>query len=262
MRPAPKFDPLYRGSSRLQGKSVLITGGDSGIGRACAALFAREGADVAIVYLSEDGDAETTAKIVESEGGRALTLRGDIRSKKRCQEIVDATVSAFGRIDVLINNAAEQHSGEFLEISDDQLAGTFSTNVFGYFYTTQAALPNIPAGGAIINTASVTAFRGSERLIDYAATRGAIVAFTRSLAKYCLPKRVRVNCVAPGPVWTPLIPASFSAEEVAEFGSDAPLGRAGEPYEIAPCYLFLACGDSSYMTGQTLHPNGGEIVGA
>lgn len=262
MRPQPRYEPRFPGAGRLAGKVAVITGGDSGIGRACAALFAREGADVAIVYLNEDADAAETKGIVEAEGRSALLLRGDVGDKSFCETTVRDVIKAFGRIDVLVNNAAEQHVGDLLDISEEQLSRTFRTNVFGYFFMTQAALPHVPKGGAIVNTTSVTAFRGSEHLIDYSATRGAVLAFTRSLAKSCIAKGVRVNAVAPGPIWTPLIPASMSADEVATFGADSPMGRAGEPNEVAACHLFLACDDSSFMTGQTLHPNGGEIIGS
>jgi NAD(P)-dependent dehydrogenase (short-subunit alcohol dehydrogenase family) len=262
MTPSPRYEPRYPGSGRLDGKAALITGGDSGIGRACAVLFAREGADVAIAYLNEDDDAKETKRLVEREGRQAILLRGDVASAAFCADAVAETVKAFGRLDILINNAAEQHAADFSEISESQLRRTFETNVYGYFNMSQAALPHLPRGGAIVNTTSVTAFRGSKRLVDYSATRGAVLALTRSLSQHCLKLGVRVNAVAPGPVWTPLIPASFDAEKVKTFGSDSPMGRAGEPNEIAPCHLFLACADSSYMTGQTLHPNGGEIVGA
>lgn len=262
MRPKPKYEPRFRGSGRLEGKAALISGGDSGIGRACSVLFAREGADIAIIYLNEDGDARETKRLVENERRSAILIRGDVGDAEFCANAVDTSLKAFGRIDVLINNAAEQHVADFEEISAEQLRRTFQTNVFGCFYLTQAALPHLKKGAAIVNTTSVTAFRGSDKLIDYSATRGAIVAFTRALSQYCAPRGIRVNAVAPGPIWTPLIPASFEAKDVAKFGLEQPLGRPGEPNEVASCHLFLACEDSSYMTGQTLHPNGGEIVGA
>ena len=261
MFPAPLYQPRFAGSGRLKDKVAIISGGDSGIGRACSVLFAREGANVAIIYLEEDNDAEDTAELVATEGREAILLRGDIGDKAFCEEAVAETLARFGRIDVLVNNAAEQHPQEDLGgISENQLRRTFETNVFGYFYLTQAALPHLEAGASIVNTTSVTAYRGSPDLIDYSATRGAIVAFTRSLSQALAEKQIRVNAVAPGPIWTPLIPASFDAEKVGEFGTKQPLGRLGQPNEVAPCHLFLACDDSSYMTGQVLHPNGGEIV--
>jgi len=262
MEPAPDVAPRYPGAGRLDRKVALISGGDSGIGRACAVLFAREGADIAFVYLEEDKDAEETIRLVEREGGKALALAGDIADPEFCKKAVSNTLDAFGQLDVLVNNAAEQHpTDDFEAVGADQIKRTFETNVFGYFYLTQAALPHLKDGASIINTTSITAYRGSHHLIDYSATRGAIVAFTRSLAQYGAPRNIRVNAVAPGPIWTPLIPASFSAEKVADFGADQPLGRVGQPNEVASCHLFLACQDSSYMTGQVLHPNGGEIVG-
>ena len=262
MFPAPLYQPRFAGSRRLEGKVAIISGGDSGIGRACSVLFAREGANVAIIYLEEDSDAEETAELVEAEGSEAVLLRGDIGDKNFCEEAVSETLARFGRIDVLVNNAAEQHPQEDITgISQEQLERTFKTNVFGYFYLTQAVLPHLDAGSSIVNTTSVTAYRGSPELIDYSATRGAIVAFTRSLSQALAERQIRVNAVAPGPIWTPLIPASFDAEKVGEFGTKQPLGRPGQPNEVAPCHLFLVCEDSSYMTGQVLHPNGGEIVG-
>ena len=262
MIPSPDYCPRYPGSGRLKDKTALITGGDSGIGRAISILFAREGAKVAIIYLEEDTDAEETLEGIEQEGGECLLLRGDAGDPDFCNEAVAKTVNAFGRLDIVVNNAAEQHpTDEFESITPEQIRRTFQTNIFSYFYLTQSALAHLKTGSAIINTTSVTAYRGSKHLIGYSATKGAIVAFTRSLAQYCAPKQIRVNAVAPGPIWTPLIPTSFDAEKVEDFGADQPLGRAGEPNEVASCYLFLACEDSSYMTGQVLHPNGGEIVG-
>lgn len=262
MDPAPDYKPRFPGSGRLQGKTVIITGGDSGIGRACSVLFAREGANVAIVYLEEDQDAEETRGLVEEEGGEALLIKGDIGLPSFCEDAVERVLRAFGGIDVLVNNAARQYPrDELADISPGQLKTTFRTNVFGYFHMTQAVLPHLKRGAAIVNTSSVTAYRGSPHLIDYSATRGAIVAFTRSMADSLATKGIRVNAVAPGPVWTPLIPASFSRKKVKDFGADQPLGRAGQPNEVASCHLFLACADSSYMTGQVLHPNGGEVVG-
>ena len=262
MRPQPQSkNPNYRGSGKLQGKVALITGGDSGIGRAVAIAYAREGADVAIAYFNEHDDAEETAKLVKAEGRRCLTVAGDIGDEQFCRDLVAQTVKEFDRLDILVNNAAEQHPQTSLEdISAEQLERTFRTNIFSYFYVTKAVLKHLPEGGAIINTSSVTAYRGSHHLIDYAATKGAIVSFTRSLAQSLAEKGIRVNGVAPGPIWTPLIPASFPADKVETFGSDVPLGRAGQPEEVAPSYVFLAADDSSYMTGQFLHPNGGEII--
>jgi NAD(P)-dependent dehydrogenase (short-subunit alcohol dehydrogenase family) len=262
MRPQPKsVNPQYRGSGKLRGKVTLITGGDSGIGRAVAVAFAREGADVAVLYYDEHGDAEETKRMVEAEGRRCLIIAGDVGSESFCQEAVEQVVAAFDRLDTVVNNAAEQHPQDSLEkISAEQLERTFRTNIFSYFYITKAALKYLKEGSTIINSSSVTAYRGSHHLIDYAATKGAIVAFTRSLAQSLAEKGIRVNGVAPGPIWTPLIPASFPAEHVETFGSDVPLGRAGQPEEVAPSYVFLAADDSSYMTGQFLHPNGGEII--
>ena len=263
MRPKPDYEPRFPGSGRLDGKVALITGGDSGIGRAVAVLFAREGADVAIVYLEEHEDAKETAAAVEKEGGRCLTIAGDIGEESFCREAVKKTVERFGHLDVLVNNAAEQHEQESLEgISAEQLERTFRTNVFGYFFMTKAALPHLKEGAAIVNTTSVTAYQGSPQLVDYAATRGAIVAFTRSMSEQLIERGIRVNAVAPGPIWTPLIPASFDEERTAKHGGSVPMKRAGEPNEVATCHLFLACADASYMSGQVLHPNGGKVVGS
>jgi len=262
MYPEPQYMPRHAGSGRLQGKVALITGGDSGIGRATAVLFAREGADIAVLYLEENEDARKTRSLVEEEGVRCLTIAGDAGDKSYCERAVGRVVKDFGKIDVLVNDCAEQHGQDALEaITREQLERTFRTNIFSYFYITQAALAHMAEGSAIVNVTSVTAYRGSPHLIDYSATKGAIVAFTRSLAKSLAERKIRVNGVAPGPIWTPLIPASFSAEEVSKFGQNSLLGRAGQPNEVAPSLLFLACDDSSYMTGQVLHPNGGEIVG-
>lgn len=262
MDPAPDYMPRYPGSGRLSGKAALITGGDSGIGRATAVLFAREGADVALVYLDEDEDARRTAELVEDEGRRALLLPGDVGSKDFCRDAVDRTLAEFGRLDVLVNNAAEQHAREDVtDISEEQLVRTFRTNIGGHFFMVQAALPHLKEGASIICTTSVTAYRGQDLLIDYASTKGAILAFVRALSGKLAPQRIRVNGVAPGPIWTPLIPASFPPEKVETFGQSAPLGRPGQPNEVAPAMLFLACEDGSYMTGQVLHPNGGDLIG-
>ncbi|KAB0269727.1 SDR family oxidoreductase [Microvirga brassicacearum] len=259
MNPKPDFEPRYPGSGRMRGKVALITGGDSGIGRAIAVLFAREGADIAIVYLDENQDARETKRLVESEGSACIIIPGDIGDAAFARRAVEQTLAAFGRIDTLINNAAEQHpQHEIADITPDQLERTFRTNIFGLFFTTQAALPHLGRGSTIINTTSVTAYRGSPDLLDYSATKGAIVAFTRSLAKKLADQGIRVNGVAPGPIWTPLIPSTFPAEKVAKFGADTPLKRPGQPNEVASCFLFLACEDSSYMTGSVLHPNGGD----
>ncbi len=263
MEPKPQSNaPWYRGSGKLEDKVALITGGDSGIGRSVAVLFAREGADVVIVYLDEHEDAEEAKQMVENEGRRCLTIAGDVGQKAFCRGAVERTIEEFGKLDVLVNNAAVQYVQESIEdISEEQLEKTFRTNIFAYFFLTQAAVPHLKEGSSIINTTSITAFRGMPVLLDYASTKGAILAFTRSLAQNLAEKNIRVNAVAPGPIWTPLIPASFSAEDVAEFGKSQPLGRVGQPEEVAPSYVFLAAQDASYITGQTIHPNGGEMVG-
>jgi NAD(P)-dependent dehydrogenase (short-subunit alcohol dehydrogenase family) len=262
MDPLPEyFKEGYRGSDLLKDKTAIITGGDSGIGRAVAILFAEEGADVVISYLDEDQDAKLTQSEVEKRGRKALLIKGDISESEHCKTIVNKTLKEFGKIDILVNNAAIQFPKENLsEISDEQLQKTFAVNIFSYFYLSREALPHLAAGSTIINSSSVTAYRGSDHLLDYSATKGAIVSFTRSLSENLAPKGIRVNGVAPGPIWTPLIPASFPKEKVKGFGQDVPLERAGEPSEIAPCYVFLASHLSSYMTGQFLHPNGGEII--
>ena len=261
MVPRPEFAPRFPGAGKLEGQVALISGGDSGIGRAVAVAMAREGADVAIVYLDEDDDAQETARLVEAEGRRALQIAGDIGSQKFCKDAVSQTVEELGGLDILVNNAAEQHTVESLEeLSESQLEKTFRTNVFGFFHMTKAALPHLKRGASIINTTSITAFRGHETLLDYSATKGAIVAFTRSLSQVLMDKGIRVNAVAPGPIWTPLIPASFDPEKVHEHGASAPMQRAGQPNEVAPSYVFLASADGSYMSGQVLHPNGGSIV--
>jgi NAD(P)-dependent dehydrogenase (short-subunit alcohol dehydrogenase family) len=262
MTPQPRAeDTRYRGSDKLRGKVALITGGDSGIGRATAILFAKEGADVAIVYLNEHQDAEETRRQVEQEGRRCLTIAGDVGDEGFCRQSVQRTLDEFGHLEILVNNAAEQHPQESIEdISAEQLERTFRTNIFAYFFLVKAALPHLKEGSAIINTTSVTAYKGSPQLLDYSATKGAIVAFTRSLSQALVEKGIRVNGVAPGPIWTPLIPATFDEEKVAQFGADVPMKRPGQPEEVAHCYVFLASDDSSYMAGQILHPNGGTVV--
>lgn len=262
MTPRPRAeDPSQRGSGKLDGRVAVITGGDSGIGRAVAIAFAKEGADVSVMYLDEHQDAEETRRLVEEKGRRCLLIAGDVGDEGFCRQAVERTVRELGRLDVVVNNAAEQHEQQSLEdISREQLERTFRTNIFGYFFLTKAALRHLGEGSAIVNTTSVTAYRGSGHLIDYASTKGAIVAFTRSLAQNLAERKIRVNAVAPGPIWTPLIPASFPPDKVESFGKDVPLGRPGQPEEVAPCYVFLASDDASYMTGQVLHPNGGEVV--
>jgi len=261
MHPRPDYEPRYPGSGRLEGKVAIITGGDSGIGRAVAVLFAREGADIGILYLDEHEDAKVTQALVEREGRSCLAIPGDVTSPDWCSSVVRQIVDRFGRLDILVNNAAEQFPQKDIDaISPEQLDRTFRTNIFGYFYMTKAAMPHLKDGAAIINTTSVTAYRGSPDLLDYSATKGAIVAFTRSLAKKVVDQGIRVNGVAPGPIWTPLIPATFDAEKVASFGGDTPMKRPGQPNEVASCYLFLACADASYITGSVLHPNGGDAT--
>jgi NAD(P)-dependent dehydrogenase (short-subunit alcohol dehydrogenase family) len=262
MRPRPHAEnPGTPGVGKLDGKVALITGGDSGIGRAVALAFAREGADVAIVYRNEHADARQAVRLVAEHGRRAIRIAGDVGQEAFCRRAVRLTIRNLGRLDVLVNNAGEQHPQSRLQdITASQLERTFRTNIFSFFFLTKAALRHLRRGSAIINTASVTAYRGSPYLLDYAATKGAIVSFTRSLSQSLASRGIRVNAVAPGPIWTPLIPASFPPRKVATFGSDVPLGRAGEPSEVAPCYMLLASDDGSYMTGQVLHPNGGEIV--
>ena len=261
MDPKPVSTKPQPGSGKLQNKIAFITGGDSGIGRAVALLFAKEGANIAIAYLSEHADAEETQRLVNAEGRECILLPGDLSKEINCRRAVAKAIKKFGRIDVLVNNAAVHWEQKKLEdISSDQLIKTFATNIYSYFWVTQAALPYIKQGGCIINTTSVTAYRGSPALIDYASTKGAIVSFTRSLASNLSQQKIRVNGVAPGPVWTPLITSTFKPDKVSNFGSDVPMARAGEPAEIAPCYLFLASDDASYITGQVVHPNGGEIV--
>ena len=263
MRPEPVFDyPDQRGSGKLQNKIALITGGDSGIGKAVAVLFAKEGADIAIAYLKEHEDAKETKKIIEERYGRkCLLLPGDLANEKTCASIINKTIKSFKSLDILVNNAALHYENKTLDqLTSRELRRTFEVNIFSYFWVTKAAVKHMKEGSCIINTSSVTAYRGSGSLMDYASTKGAIVAFTRSLSANLADKGIRVNGVAPGPIWTPLIPSSFPAKKAAQHGSDVPMKRAGEPVEVAPCYLFLASRDSSYMTGQFLHPNGGEIV--
>lgn len=262
MHPRPKHsDNKQSGSQKLLDKVALITGGDSGIGRAVAILFAKEGADIAVVYFDEHKDAKETQKLVEKEGRQCLLISGDVADEKFCKKSVDQTVKTFGKLDILVNNAAVQFpQNDIQKITSDQLIRTFEVNIFSYFYMAKAAIKHMKKGGIIINTTSVTAFRGSEKLIDYSSTKGAIVAFTRSLSLSLIKKNIRVNGVAPGPVWTPLIPASFGKDKVKSFGGNVPMERPGEPEEIAPSYLFLASDDASYFSGQILHPNGGEII--
>lgn len=260
--PKPEWQPRYPGSGRLAGKVAIITGADSGIGRAVAALYAREGANIAIVYLLEDDDALETQRIVQAEGGKAITVRADVGVTKMCERIVTETIDAFGRIDILVNNAGEQHPDkDITDITEEQLRRTFQTNIFGMFFLTQAVRPHLKSGSVIVNCTSVTMYQGSAELLDYSSTKGAITAFTRSLSENLVGKGIRVNAVAPGPIWTPLNPCGgASPEKIEHFGEDTPMGRPGQPNEVAPAFLFLACEDSSYMSGQVLHPNGGIIV--
>jgi NAD(P)-dependent dehydrogenase (short-subunit alcohol dehydrogenase family) len=262
MRPQPKTGGSdYVGSGKLRDKIALITGGDSGIGRAVAVLYAKEGADVAIVYLNEHKDARETKRLVEAQGRKCVLIAGNIGRESFCRSAVAETKRELGPVNILVNNAAEQHPQESItKITERQLERTFRTNIFSMFFLTKAVMPHFKKGGVIINCASVTAYQGSPELLDYSATKGAIVAFTRSLSQALAEKQIRVNAVAPGPIWTPLIPSTFPAKEVATFGSDTPLGRAGEPEEVATSFVFLASEDSSYMTGQVLHPNGGRVV--
>lgn len=262
MTPQPQADdPRHHGSGKLMGKVAIITGGDSGIGRAVAIAFAKEGADSAIVYLNEHQDADETKRLVEEQGRRCLSIAGDVGDEAFCRQAVRQAVEALGQLDILVNNAAEQHPQKSIEdITAEQLERTFRTNIFGQFFMTKAALPHLKEGSAIVNTASVTAYKGSPELLDYSSTKGAIVAFTRSLSQALAEKKIRVNGVAPGPIWTPLIPSTFPPDKVEKFGQDTPLKRPGQPEEVASCYVFLASEDASYMTGQILHPNGGEVV--
>ncbi len=264
MHPEPEIIRKgYKGSEKLKGKVALITGGDSGIGRSVAVHFAKEGARVAIAYLDEDKDALETKKMVEKAGSECLILEGDLKEEKFCKKIVQDTIKKFGQLNILVNNAAMQFPKEEPEeVTSEQVRTTFETNIFPYFFTATQALKNMKEGDTIINTTSVTAYRGSSHLLDYSSTKGAITSFTRSLSKMLAERKIRVNGVAPGPIWTPLIPASFDADHVSEFGKKVPLGRAGQPSEVGPAYVFLASEDSSYITGQIIHVNGGEIVGA
>jgi NAD(P)-dependent dehydrogenase (short-subunit alcohol dehydrogenase family) len=262
MKPRPRADDeKHLGSEKLLDKVAIVTGGDSGIGRAVAIAFAKEGADLAIVYLEERKDANETKRLVKEKGRKCVLISGDVGQEEFCRKAVEQTVKELGKIDILVNNAAEQHPQESIEkITEKQLERTFRTNIFSFFFMTKAAIKHLGEGAAIINTTSVTAYKGSAHLLDYSSTKGAITAFTRSLSQALADKGIRVNGVAPGPIWTPLIPSTFPSKEVETFGSDVPLGRPGQPEEIAPSFVFLASDDSSYMTGQILHPNGGTIV--
>lgn len=261
MRPRPQTQPRFAGSGKLRDKVAIITGGDSGIGRAVAVAFANEGADVCVVYLAEDNDAQETKRMVEEKGRRCLLVKGDVGDEKFCIKAVETAAREFGRLDILVNNAAEQHERESLEdISAEQLEKTFRTNIFAHFFMARAALKHMKPGSSILGTASITAYEGNVNLIDYSSTKGAIVSFIRSLSKSLIKKGIRVNGVAPGPIWTPLIPATFTPEHVEEFGANTPMERPGEPNEVAPCFVFLASEDASYMTGQILHPNGGRFI--
>jgi NAD(P)-dependent dehydrogenase (short-subunit alcohol dehydrogenase family) len=261
MRPRPDYEPRYPGVGKLKDKVALITGGDSGIGRAVAVAMAREGAKIAVVYLEEHKDADETLRAIEKENSRGIKIAGDIGSEKFCREAVETTVKEFGRFDILVNNAGEQHEvHDPTELTEQQIERTFRTNVFSFFFMVKAALPHMKEGGNIINTTSVTAYKGHKTLLDYSATKGAIVTMTYSLSEALVEKGIRVNAVAPGPIWTPLIPASFDPEHVAKHGAAAPMKRAGQPNEVASCYVFLASDDASYITGQVMHPNGGTVV--
>lgn len=262
MKPKPKInDRRYIGSNKLKNKTAIITGGDSGIGHAIALFFAKEGANVAIVYLNEHKDAKIVKKQIENMGRQCIVISGDLKDEKFCKKTIKDTIKKFGKLNILVNNAGEQHPQDKIKnITKKQITETFNTNIFSYFYMIKAALPYLKKGSVIINTASVTCYKGSDHLIDYSATKGAIVALTRSLSNALVEKGIRVNAVAPGPVWTPLIVATFSKKEIKKFGKNVPMKRPGQPEEIAPSYVFLASDDSSYMSGQVLHPNGGVVV--
>jgi NAD(P)-dependent dehydrogenase (short-subunit alcohol dehydrogenase family) len=263
MHPRPDFTPKYPGVGKLRGKVALITGGDSGIGRAVAVAMAREGASIAITYLNEHNDANETRGLVKREGTDALLLPGDVGDETYCEAAVEATVEQFGRLDILVNNAGEQHeTDDVRDIDAAQIERTFRTNVFSFFFMAKHALRHMPKGASIINTTSITAYQGHKTLLDYSATKGAIVTFTRSLSEALEKDGIRVNAVAPGPIWTPLIPVSFEPERVAKHGTSVPMQRPGQPNEVAPCYVFLASEDASYISGQVLHPNGGSVVGS
>ncbi|ERT09845.1 short chain dehydrogenase family protein [Lyngbya aestuarii BL J] len=264
MTPRPEYDdPNYKGSGKLQDKVALITGGDSGIGRSVAVYYAKEGADVAIVYLDETNDAKETQKAVEDLGRRCLLIEGDIRNESFCHEAVQKTIDEFGKLDILVNNAAEQYYEPSIEdIDSARLGSIFATNIFSMFYFTKAAMPHLKEGSTIINTTSINAYKGNASLLSYSTTKGAILAFTRSLSQPLIEKGIRVNGVAPGPIWTPFIPDAFGGDDVSNFGKQVPMQRPGQPKEVAPCFVFLASEDSSYMAGQVLHPNGGVVVGA
>lgn len=263
MNPEPEvIRENYRGSDKLKGKKALISGGDSGIGRSAAVHFAREGADVAIIYYDEDKDANDTKAMIEAEGTKCVLIKGDLKDEDFCKKAVQQAVDELGGLNILVNNAAVQFpKTEFKDITGSQVRETFETNIISFFYVTREAMKHLTDGDSIINTTSVTAYRGSEHLIDYSSTKGAIVSFTRSTSAMLAEKGIRVNGVAPGPIWTPLIPATFTADEVAKFGQDVPLKRAGQPSELGPTYVFLASEDASYITGQIIHVNGGEVVG-
>lgn len=262
MSPRPEYrGEDYKAAGKLKGKVAIITGGDSGIGRSVAVLFAREGADVAILYLDQHQDAEETKRVVKEQGGKCLTFAGDVADRDLCRKVIDETLSAFGKLDILVNNAAEQHPQEKLEdISEEQWEKTFRTNIFGMFQMTKAALPHLKKGASIINTTSVTAYKGSPHLLDYSSTKGAITSFTRSLSINIADRGIRVNGVAPGPIWTPLIPSTFDEEKVKKFGANVPMERPGQPDEVAPAYVYLASSDSSYVSGQVIHVNGGTVL--